>query len=142
MINKKLKRIAVTTVASVCAMSSIAAISANASAQAVTTKLSNGYTVKATLDATSNSAKTTFSVTNGGPTDLQTTLSISYKNCYDNDKSYKASASNYSTYLSFDMKKPVDLLYINKVEAAYYNVYITEWSNHTIGLYEYSPKSE
>ena len=118
-------------------MSSSMAISVNA-VQSKEVTLTNGNRVKATLDATTTKANTRFDVTSGGPRDLKTILSVSYKTKSGKTKTYNKSMSACTTNLVFNMEKPSDFSSNNKVEAYYHNAFIpSSYKDNTIGLYEY-----
>ena len=76
----KIKRIMVTTIAAVCALSSTAAICASAADDSVTipsSETTNGYTLKLSA-VTGSSLGSKWAVTNGGPTSLKSKNSVKY----------------------------------------------------------------
>lgn len=104
----KIKRIALTTLAAVCAMSSFAAISAEAisystdghSVTVASNETTNGYTLK--LSAEDGSAVgSCWEVTNGGPTTLKSKNSVQYVKTngttaiYSGNNSYITSDATY-----------------------------------------------
>lgn len=69
---RKIKRIAASLLASVCALSSMAAITANAASKTVTGTMSNGYTVSSTASYSGKTATGTGKVTNGSTCSIST----------------------------------------------------------------------
>lgn len=133
----KSKRVIISAVAALCALSSSMAISVNA-VQTREVILTNSNRVKATLDATTTKANTRFDVISGGPRDLETRLIVSYKTKNNTTKTYDETKSACTTNLVFNMAKPSDFSSNNKVEAYYHNAFIpSSYKDNTIGLYEY-----
>lgn len=69
----KIRKITTTMLATICAFSSVAAISASAASSTRYAEMSNGYTVSSTASYSGNTTSGKGSVTNGGP------CSIKYK---------------------------------------------------------------
>lgn len=118
-----------------CLLALITAVSVNASTTTHSTTLTTGETVKATLVAGKTKANTKFEVTNGGPKDLKTTISVVYRTTSNSESTYSKYKTAYSTYLKFNMPKKNDFKSYKIIQALYYNALIANPSNHTISFY-------
>lgn len=105
----KIKRIGVTVIASICALSSFASISASAASKTTYGEMSNGYLISSTTSYSGVGTTGTGKVTNGGPCSIRVRaygyyksgnyvhMSCSVEDHTDNSQSFSASASGYYT---------------------------------------------
>ena len=105
----KIRKITTTMLATICAFSSVAAISASAASSTRYAEMSNGYTVSSTASYSGNTTSGKGSVTNGGPCSIKVWVYGYYKsgsyvklscNSYDsvvNNKSLTVTTNGYYT---------------------------------------------
>ena len=105
----KIRKITTTMLATICAFSSVAAISASAASSTRYAEMSNGYTVSSTASYSGNTTSGKGSVTNGGPCSIKVWVYGYYKsgsyvklscNSYDsvdNNKSLTVTTNGFYT---------------------------------------------
>ena len=97
----KIRKITTTMLATICAFSSVAAISASAASSTRYAEMSNGYTVSSTASYSGNTTSGKGSVTNGGPCSIKVwvyvKLSCNSYDSVDNNKSLTVTTNGYYT---------------------------------------------
>ena len=133
----KIKRIMITTIAAVCALSSTAAICANATSSSKSVKLTNGYEQKLSFNVSKSSGTSTFSISNGGPLEIS-----NYMCCieYDSGGHYFRSLANstgtsYTTSQTSTLKRSSSSNYLSYFYSLGYNNVYTAKENVNGGTY-------